>query len=429
MAGRDLPVGELAADSSLSLSLLDQVRTSGESLLSGDLTREEGIPDTTSLLLCNIRSVLIVPVSHALKGCRGLLYADSQARHVAFNYTDLLRTQQLARSLQKQLWGEPDEPARPVPKKRAAATETKVSVKPEAPTTSVTMKPVNARQRAVLIRSLATLLESGVPIQRALYFLSRPAGQPGTETLAAFWLSVVERGEPLSQAMQGSGQPPLAVSMVRAAERSGALVQVLLRLADYFEYIQGVRHKIGASLVYPCFVLALCSLVLMLLLKNPLLIGLALLVSWAVGWLLLRPPLAALARRRDEALFSYLLAMQLEVGIGILPALSSCAESCPHLKLETAMAALQDGATLRAALTSSGSFSRSTLALLTAGEESGHLARSLGWCSRLMQMELECAIARTLSLIEPAVMLLLGNLVGFIAFSALKPMIKMVQDL
>src|ERR1041384_3070749 len=112
------------------------------------------------------------------------------------------------------------------------------------------------QELATFTQQLANLLNSGMPLTVALNSMThlQSKGIPG-EVTRELKQDVME-GKSLSDSM--SKQPrifsDLYVSMVRAGESSGALVEVLRRLADHFERFAQVQSKFTSALIYPAFV-------------------------------------------------------------------------------------------------------------------------------------------------------------------------------
>lgn len=117
-------------------------------------------------------------------------------------------------------------------------------------------------RRAVLYRGLATLLEAGLPLDRALALLmgeGDAAGEAAATSLAPV-RDAVREGRPFAEAMAGAGGRAMAsweAAMLRAAERTGALAPMLGRLADFLEARLAMAERLRSAAAYPCFVLAL----------------------------------------------------------------------------------------------------------------------------------------------------------------------------
>src|SRR5207249_10221569 len=154
--------------------------------------------------------------------------------------------------------------------KEMGYTPVKVAKKREGMSMEINLRPgyVKPKDMAIFSRQFATMVNSGLPILRALSILGN---QTESKTLAKIVTQVrmdVGRGSSLSAAM---GKHPksfsnLYVAMIRAGETGGVLDQVLLRLADNTEKDVALRQRVKSAMTYPVVVLAMVSLVLVAML-------------------------------------------------------------------------------------------------------------------------------------------------------------------
>ena len=105
-------------------------------------------------------------------------------------------------------------------------------------------------------QQLANLLSSGMPLTVALNSMTHLESKGIPADVSKELKQDVMEGRSLSDAM--AKQPrifsDLYVNMVRAGESSGALVEVLRRMADHFERFAQVQAKFTSALIYPAFV-------------------------------------------------------------------------------------------------------------------------------------------------------------------------------
>ncbi len=461
------------AQAALSDAIFQRVLQTGQALLSGDVTGEDFFPESNSLLLSEIRSVLCVPYKDRAGKVAGLFYADSRARHVAFSYTDLLRAQQVARSLEDELW-----PRTPTP----TAPRAPVSAAPRR-TPERKGAPVRERDLAMLLQGLATMVSAGISLVRVLHFLARPQGQPGQEAVARDWLEGVERGNSLALTVASTpGTSSFVVNTLKLAERTGRLADCLARLARYEETRLANRHKLKARLTYPLLLLGFCLMLLVLVvpwlvrtqmsnlshqvelpwlsqvvfacsrfLGSPpalllvLVLGLGLVKVFYRHWNkpgfrleLYRQayrikPLRRFLSRWSEARFAASLATALGAGLDLLGAVQLALESCDDPIWQSHQSeiikALQNGASLTDALRQTRLVGSILLGMTLAGEESGTLPRTLQWGAQLLQSNLDLELESLTSLLEPFLLLLMGNVVALVALATLLPLLKTVQSL
>lgn len=328
----------------------------------------------------------------------------------------------------------------------------------------------NARATAELadvLGGLAALLEAGLPADRALVAASEAASPQLARALGAACERVRE-GAALSAALEATGVvPPLVLGLLKAGERSGRLAAAVARAAAEVEREVETRARLRAALTYPAFlavagavsVTAIAGFVVprfavligdqgralpastRLLLSASafvthagpaLLVVLAALGAAVVRWartpggahtlherLLDVPLLGALRLRFATARACAALAGLLEAGVPILNALRHAGQATGDhavlARLELARAEVERGERLAAALRRHEAVSPSALRLVTFGESSGRLAAFLAHAARLEATAAQRAIQRAVTLLEPALILLFGAIVAFVA--------------
>src|SRR5215203_5907677 len=123
-------------------------------------------------------------------------------------------------------------------------------------------KGIRLGDLVVFSRQLATMINAGLPIVRALYVLSEQTENPKLRDVVIEVRKDVEAGSYLSEALEKHPDTfsRLYVEMVKAGEVGGMLDGVLLRVADQLERDQDLRRKIKSALTYPTVVLILAIL-------------------------------------------------------------------------------------------------------------------------------------------------------------------------
>src|SRR5215204_244881 len=123
-------------------------------------------------------------------------------------------------------------------------------------------KGVRLADLVVFSRQLATMINAGLPIVRALYVLSEQTENPKLKDVVVAVRKDVEAGSSLSESLEKHPKvfSRLYTEMVKAGEIGGILDGVLLRLADQLERDQDLRRKIRSALTYPIVVLILAIL-------------------------------------------------------------------------------------------------------------------------------------------------------------------------
>jgi general secretion pathway protein F len=107
---------------------------------------------------------------------------------------------------------------------------------------------------------LAPLVESGLPLDRALQIIGEDSRDAKITNLAAQLRKSIKRGESFSQALQNYGRfDPMLIALIQVSEASGDLAQVLKILERHYQDSQKIRHQLISSLTYPV-ILALVAL-------------------------------------------------------------------------------------------------------------------------------------------------------------------------
>ena len=324
------------------------------------------------------------------------------------------------------------------------------------------------------VRYLATLMDAGFPLDRALGAVARVVARRDTAEAVIDVRDRVRGGARLDDALAAHPRffPRFAVGMVRAGERGGYLAQALERLAVQLEREQALRARLTSALIYPAvmvavgagaiavlFVYVLPRFVTLLedtgsalpkstamllaigrfvdawwwaLLLAPVLI--AMLVAAvrstpegraATDRALLRLPLIGPLRQRVAAArLARTLSTLLGSGLPILPALEiaagSQADAAVAEEVLRAREEVRAGDRLAASLRRGGVFPFLFLQMVDVGEEGGRLPDMLERSAGAMEAELERGIDRMLRLVEPAMILAFGGIVGFVALSLLQ---------
>ena len=127
---------------------------------------------------------------------------------------------------------------------------------------------ISASDLALLTRQIATLIESALPIEEALFAVAEQCEKPRQKNMMMAVRSKVVEGHSLADALSEFPHvfDDLFVAMVAAGEKSGHLDTVLNRLADYTEKRQQTRSQITQALVYPMIMLFFAFGIVMLLL-------------------------------------------------------------------------------------------------------------------------------------------------------------------
>lgn len=337
--------------------------------------------------------------------------------------------------------------------------------------------------QALLLRQLATMLRSGIPLHRAV----RLAAQDSSPRLQALLTEIEARlsgGWALSDCFRRSGaMPALVVNVVAAGEESGTLEEGLEKLASIAERSVTLRKKLIASLAYPATLLtvALAAVAVFAFYLIPqmqqiyiaiggtlplptrmLVAGVALAsspVTWVIvggcaaamlalvrgamtvktvryrvdGCILQIPVVGPLVVKVGASRMLHALATTLDAGlplsgqIGMLEGLAG--NMVIEVRLREARRQLDAGAMVHEAFEGAQVFSRLVIQMMRAGEESGNLPDMLRRSAEIYEEEVDVALATAATLVEPLLLIVMGLVVGFIALAACLPIIRLLDQL
>ncbi|KQY96570.1 type II secretion system inner membrane protein GspF [Brevundimonas sp. Root1423] len=336
---------------------------------------------------------------------------------------------------------------------------------------------LGAKTLALTTRQLSTLV-SVAPIEEALRTIALQADRPAVRLVLDGVHAGVMEGRRLSDAMalQGQAFPPLYRAMVSAGETSGSLEPILERLADGLERDQVVRGKVITALVYP-IVLAVVALGVITAMMTfvvpkvvdqfdsmnqtlPLLTRLVIGVSHLMrdwGWLLalaivagglisavllrnpeirlradtalLKLPLVGrLTRDLHGAKMARTLSTMIAAGLPVLEGLTITARTVSNRRLrlatETMADAVREGGGLSAAMRRADVFPPILVYMTASGESSGRLEPMLERAADYLEREFSTFTAVMLSLLEPAIIVVMGGVVALIVLSILLPILQ-----
>lgn len=336
---------------------------------------------------------------------------------------------------------------------------------------------LGAKDRSMFTRQLATLTTVST-LEEALRTIALQADKPRLKQIIGEVHTAVLEGYRLSDALGRPAKafPPLYRAMVSAGESSGALPTILDRLADLLEQQQQVRAKITTALVYPIVLAAVACLVVAALMifvipkvveqfdsmgqTLPLLTRIIIGLSTGLqnfGWLiafglvvggvafarglrhpgfklridraLLRAPLLGrLIRDVHAARLARTLATMIASGLPMLEGLILTAGTVRNAVLRQAMddmiAAIREGGALSVAMRRADVFPPVLIYMTASGESSGRVETMLSRAADYLEREFDTFTATLLSLLEPAIIVLLGGVVATIVLSILLPILQ-----
>jgi type IV pilus assembly protein PilC len=334
----------------------------------------------------------------------------------------------------------------------------------------------------MLIRELSTLLKSHIPLLTALEILSQYYPVKLKNLILSLKKSISE-GASLSQAMSHYPKnfDALTIHIIKAGESSASLPQILENIAAYQEKIIILKARFKKALFYPMTILSISFLITLGLLifivpqfeslfasmgaqlpwmtrmvlaaaafiKNyGVIIGIILLLSVVSIILALKyitvfsrfisdnshyflfiPLIGSIAQKLIFSRFSHTLAILLKTSIPLTEALKISAYIMSHKKYEKAILQTREniirGDALSQALEKSRQFPFIFLQFVRIGEHSGTLAERLTQIGERYEMETDQVLNKLILLLEPAIMLILGILIGGLVIAMYLPVFEL----
>jgi type II secretory pathway component PulF len=338
---------------------------------------------------------------------------------------------------------------------------------------------ITRKEITAFTREMASLLGATIPIPQALSSLGEEEENAALRAVVLEITDAVREGSSLSAALARHPRlfNKLYVNMVRVGEEAGVLPKVMTDLADLLEHEDEVRAEVVSAISYPAFVLAfgvftvvvLLTVVLprlfsmlkemLTVLPLPTLILLRtsgfihnywpwLLIGGAgavFGWrwfvrtdqgallwdrIKLRlPVLGSVFRAAALSRFARTLGTLVKSGVSLLPALKIVENSIGNLVLANLLAQVAEetrgGDSLATPLRKLGIFPKTVIQMINVGEETGKLDEMLLKVADIEERHMRARTRTLVSLLAPAMILIVGALVGFMVIALLLPIFRM----
>lgn len=338
---------------------------------------------------------------------------------------------------------------------------------------------INRKEITSFTREMGVLLESAIPIPQALDSLGEEEENPALRQVVLKLADSVRKGASLSAALEEHPAlfNKLYVNMVKVGEEAGALQKVMSDLAQLLEHEDEVRSEVIGAVAYPAFVMGFgaVTVAILLIFVMPRLFGMLqemldilplptlillrtsafmerywpLILIGLIGgfaglrWYL-RSPGGALAWDRSKlripllgpvfrtaalSRFARTLGTLVKSGVSILPALKIVENTIGNLALAGLIAQVSEdtrgGDSLAAPLRKLGIFPKTVIQMINVGEETGRLDEMLLKVADIEERHMRARTKTLISLLAPALILVVGALVGFMVIALLLPIFKM----
>ena len=334
---------------------------------------------------------------------------------------------------------------------------------------------------ALFCRQFLSILKAGVPIATVLSMMTQQTENKKLSAAIRDMQTNVSKGETLASSMRRQDKvfPSMLVNMVAAGEESGNLESSFDQMEGYFERLKRTKSKVIKVMIYPCVVLAVMVVVLIVMMTRiipmflksfeemgaelPFLTRCVMAVSdwfvawwWALvlgifglilfcvlfrktnrgkhffGWLARKVPVVKnLTVKSACATFSRTMSILLGSGLTLMEALDLTADNMSNIYYKEAIqsirARISDGWPLANSMKETGLFPPMICNMVAIGEETGDLQEMLSKVADYYDEEVTDATDRLTALIEPCIILILAVFVAIIVFSIFLPMMNMTK--
>lgn len=339
--------------------------------------------------------------------------------------------------------------------------------------------PVKTKDLTIFCQQFEAVLSAGVSVLEALNLLKEQTANKMLSSIIEDLYIRVERGESLSTSMKANGKyfPTILINMIEAGEASGSLEISLNRMAIHFEKEHELKQLVKKATTYPMVVSIVAAIVVTILVVFvvPTFVGMfsemgaelpgttkALLAisDFVIGrWYLIiaflviavggytyysrtevgavslsrlklkMPIFGDVERKIVASRFSRTLSTLLASGLPLLDALGIVSKVVGNVVAEKGILVAQEqvskGVPLSKPVTDMGVFPPMITHMVKIGEETGQLEPILNKVADFYDKEVESAVTQMTTMLEPAIILVLGSIIAFVIISILQPMFGM----
>ncbi len=344
---------------------------------------------------------------------------------------------------------------------------------------------VGVHDQVLFLKHMTVMLDAGIPLRETLETIQIQTDSVALRYAISVAVKDLSDGHQLNFSLKRFPTifDSFFINVVRVGEASGSLAQAVQYLGTQMQKAEEIRSQVRSAMLYPAIIfsgaigialyltffilpqllplfsslsvnLPLSTRILLAIVKGLRLywpIALAVLggtivvssVLWkkvvAVRYAftkisLLIPVIGHLSREIQTTQFSRILGTLLTSGVKVVPALRVTADSVSNLvyrkELQEVAFAVERGGTIGEELGKYPKlFSRTTVSMISVGERTGGLPKSLIAIAEFSEHEVEGMTKNLTTLIEPIVLLLVGLMVGFVALSIVSPIYQLTQGL
>ena len=345
-------------------------------------------------------------------------------------------------------------------------------------------KRLDSKAFTVMCSQFAIILNSGVPIARAVELIHNKMTDKALKTLLASVKDDVEAGRTLSDSFEENGAdflPPTFIETIRAGEASGNVARAFETMHDYFDKEGKMMAKIRSALAYPIFVLIIAVVVVAVIMIKvvptftqvfasggsempmmmQILIGvsnffskyfllmLAIIAALVISYMLysrtedgkmktaklaLKMPLFGnIASLNSARQFANSMATMLGAGLPVIKALAVTAKVISNYYISTEVGKLagkiEEGKNLGDSMRDAAIMPDILTDMTAVGESTGEMEGTLKTIGEYYDNETDNAIASLISKIEPAMLIIIGVIGGFIVIATYTSMFQMYDSM
>jgi len=343
-------------------------------------------------------------------------------------------------------------------------------------------RKITEKDIALFTRQLSTMMRAGVPLLQAFDITAKGHGNPAVTKMLLEVRADVETGLSLAEAFRKKPLyfDKLFCNLIAAGETGGVLDSLLDKLATYKEKVLAIKGKIKSALIYPTAIIATAFIITAIImiyvipafkdlfssfganLPAPTLVVIWLSDFFVQWWwlifgsifgsifaffyafkrtpklqeqfdriLLKLPVIGEIIRKATIARWTRTLSTLFAAGVPLVEALDSVGGASGNQVYSEATKLIQNdvsaGSSLSYSMQRTGLFPNMVLQMTSIGEESGSLDQMLDKIADFYEEEVDNAVASLSSLLEPAIMVILGVLIGGLVIAMYMPIFKMGQ--
>jgi len=343
---------------------------------------------------------------------------------------------------------------------------------------------IDLKQLAILCSQFAIVLTAGMPIVRAVQLMALQCRDKKLKKLLTLVADDVSGGYSLADSFENKGGeqlPGTFIETIRAGEASGTLEQSFKNLQEYFEKQAAIRAKVRSAVAYPIFLLVLAAVVVAIIMTVAMpvfvevfagmdiempaitlvVIGIAeffqswwwlvlgLIVAAAIGVKLysntetgrfklakLRcqiPLIGEIVEMKASSQFASTISTLLTAGLPLMNSVAVAARVLDNyylgMKLAETVPKLEEGRALYDCMMECGCFPELLVEMTGTGEETGTMEGTLKTVGNYFDQEVSYATARAVGVLQPAILVVMGFIIGFVVIAMYVPMFTMYEGI